>query len=450
MIRDLGDGLLLRRGRPADAEPVATFYADVLRFQDAAEPNPAFAAWALDLMTGRHPSFTAGDALVVEDRRSSSLVSCALLLTQRLSFAGVPLPAGQPELIGTRPEYRGRGLVRAMMETLHAWSVERGHVLQFIAGIPWFYRQFGYEMAIERGGGPVMGVDRLPDGDTTGTLRVRLAKASDVPFVAATSEAADRRYLLTVPRGENEWWYELEGRSPASLVRGDWHIVETRAGQPVAVTSHVPRLIRGALTITGFEVTTGTSWRAVWNAIVPFLRATGDACAAKARGSSFTVLNFWWLGRDNPLCRALHFTDFRRPEALYVRVPDLSRLLSLVRPVLERRLAESPMAGHTGELRIGFYRDGVRLVFGNGAMERIEPWRAPLALAGQEMGLPSTDPGRGDALFPGLTFLQLLFGFRALDEVEAAFPDCIVRTGEARALLTTLFPKQPSHVWPMV
>jgi hypothetical protein len=40
MIRDLGGGLVLRRGTPADAEALAAFNADVLRPQDAPDPDP--------------------------------------------------------------------------------------------------------------------------------------------------------------------------------------------------------------------------------------------------------------------------------------------------------------------------------------------------------------------------------------------------------------------------
>ena len=38
----------------------------------------------------------------------------------------------------------------------------------------------------------------------------------------------------------------------------------------------------------------------------------------------------------------------------------------------------------------------------------------------------------------------------ALEEIEAAFADCLVRTDEARALLVALFPKQPSAIWPVL
>ena len=66
------------------------------------------------------------------------------------------------------------------------------------------------------------------------------------------------------------------------------------------------------------------------------------------------------------------------------------------------------------------------------------------------MQWPSSDPRRPLAMFPGLTFLQLLFGFRSLEALEAAFPDCVVRTNEARALLNALFSRTPSDVWPVV
>jgi len=35
------------------------------------------------------------------------------------------------------------------------------------------------------------------------------------------------------------------------------------------------------------------------------------------------------------------------------------------------------------------------------------------------------------------------------DGDEVAFPDCVVRTNEARALLGALFPKAPSDLWPV-
>jgi len=93
------------------------------------------------------------------------------------------------------------------------------------------------------------------------------------------------------------------------------------------------------------------------------------------------------------------------------------------------------MCGHSGELNISFYNSGVRLVFEAGQIMQVEGWN------------PTPQGHSGDAAFPDLTFLQLLFGYRSLAELHYAFVDCFAGHDTARALLNSLFPKQPSNVW---
>lgn len=83
VIADLGDGLTLRRATPADGEALVAFTADVLRNQDAAEPDERTAAWTRDLVAGRHPTFSVGDFAVVEDVRSGAIVSSFCLISQK-------------------------------------------------------------------------------------------------------------------------------------------------------------------------------------------------------------------------------------------------------------------------------------------------------------------------------------------------------------------------------
>ena len=71
---------------------------------------------------------------------------------------------------------------------------------------------------------------------------------------------------------------------------------------------------------------------------------------------------------------------------------------------------------------------------------------------GRLTGIEPWSPRRGDdgvAAFPDLTFLQLVFGYRTLDELRYAFADCWVETDDARAVLRAMFPKQGSDVWPV-
>ena len=47
-----------------------------------------------------------------------------------------PSKSAAPELVGTKKEYRRRGLVRQQFEVMHEWSAERGELVQIITGIP--------------------------------------------------------------------------------------------------------------------------------------------------------------------------------------------------------------------------------------------------------------------------------------------------------------------------
>jgi len=194
----------------------------------------------------------------------------------------------------------------------------------------------------------------------------------------------------------------------------------------------------------------GVSWREAWMAALEPLFEAGDALAAALPVKRCYALSFWLLGREHPLYRIFPFKEREEHYANYARVPDVAAFLRAVTPALERRLAASVCAGHTGTLTLGFYRSGVRLALERGKVTALASWTPDLDVRGLEYGRPSPDARRPVAMFPDLTFLQLLFGFRALAELEAAFPDCIVRTNEARALLDALFPRTPSDVWPLV
>lgn len=60
---------------------------------------------------------------------------------------------------------------------------------------------------------------------------------------------------------------------------------------------------------------------------------------------------------------------------------------------------------------------------------------------------PANLPVAGEAAFPDLIFLQLLFCYRSLEELRYAYPDCSANADDARALLPVLFPKKASNVW---
>ena len=148
----------------------------------------------------------------------------------------------------------------------------------------------------------------------------------------------------------------------------------------------------------------------------------------------------WQLGRSHPIYDVLGDALAPRvepPYAWYIRIPDLPAFLRHIAAALEDRLAQSILAGYTGDLKIDLYREGLHLRFAQGKLIGVEPWQAPI-YKDEDMVMGC----------PPLTFPQLLLGYRSLDELCAIFPDVWVKD-EQRLLINTLFPKQPSRVEPL-
>lgn len=436
---DLGNNLVLRRATTADSDKLAEFQGQVHRSPGRVELEPGVASWVRDLMCGDHPTFAPGDFTLVEDRTTGEVVSSLNLISQTWTYAGIPFKVGRPELVGTKPEYRKQGLVRRQFEVIHAWSAERGELVQGITGIPFYYRQFGYEMAMNLGGGrtaPISNVPVLKEGQSE-PFRTRHVTEADLPLIVAIDAAASARSLVTCPRDEAMWRYEWFGKLADDLNRNEWRVLESMEGRAVGLFSYYPiELWDGRrLGVNYLEVLPGVSWLAVAPSVLRATQAEGEALAA-ATGKTLQALHFS-LGAEHPFYDVTYdrVPVVNRPYAWYLRVPDMPAFLRLITPVLEERLRNSVAVGHTGELKLSFYRNGVRLVFEQGRITTVEPW------------LPSRED-EGSASFPGLSFLQLLFGYRTLDELRAAFADCWTESDDERALVQALFPKQSSWFAP--
>ena len=432
IIKELGAGLILRRSSPADVDALSDFCGDI-HSEEPGRREELVYAWTRDLLTRPHPRFHPDDFTVVEEVATGRIISTMNLISQTWTYDGIPFGVGRPELVGTLPEYRNRGLVRIQFEEVHRWSDERGELVQAITGIPYYYRLFGYEMAIDLdgwAGGYEINIPQLAPGEEE-PCALRPATEADLPFITETYREGFERYPLACVRDAETWRYELKGRSP--IVTQPLVIIE-QDGKPIGFLRHFPRNGRRGPVITLYELKRGYSWleitpavmRYTWKIGQEYLQQTGKPC----KGFIFA------FGESHPVYDLFRERLPERPHsyAWYVRVPDLPRFLMHIAPALEKRLAESPARGYTGVKSMSFYRTGLRWLFELGKLVAVEPWQ------------PTARDLEGDIALPGLTFLQLLFGYRSLEELHHAFPDCVWGTNETRALFECLFPKRPSEV----
>ncbi len=434
-VKDLGAGLILRRATPDDAEALVEINSRMHSDDGPDKPDERVGAWVRDLLTRPHPTFRPDDFTVVEDTTTGQIVSTLNLISQTWSYEGIPFGVGRPELVCTLPEYRNRGLIRAQFEVVHQWSAERGQLVQAITGIPFYYRQFGYEMAMDLGGrrlGYEAHVPELKDGEGEPYL-IRPATEDDLLFLDRLYRQANQRYPLAVVRDPAIWKYELNGQSRENANHNELRVITQSDGEPVGYLIHPWYNWRSGLAATGYELKAGVSWLAVTPSVIRYLWGTGGEYA-KSKDEERTAFCFG-LGAEHPAYQACagRLPDVRPPYAWYLRVLDLPGFLRHIAPVLEKRLAHSIAVGHTGKLRINRYSQMLVLNFESGELTGVD-----------EEKRSATD--YGDLALPELTILQMIFGRSSFAELHAAFPDAYFNSDEAVVLFDILFPKRHSDV----
>jgi predicted N-acetyltransferase YhbS len=399
----LPGGLVLRTGRPADLDQVGALLADRGEDDDALDHR----------LVVEDPDLGWDACAVVVD--GDRVVATATLLDESVRLAGageqVVLPAGQVELVAVAESHEHRGLARALMTWAHDRSAARGHVVQVMIGIPYFYRLFGYEYAVDMT--RARAVERLPEtgsgpvghGATAPSLRA--ATHADLPALVALQDAAQAAVAVAVPHPPARWRAAL-GQTAAEL------LVLERDGAVVA-SARVRRDDDGALVAEPAAADPAAA-RDLLRALVAEL-TPGDPTALAVVHRPGTVTGAAW--------DAVLAAPDDGAEQYYVRVPDPAALLDAVRGVLAARALAAGVADRLADgLLVSTYGAHVRLPWDGatfGAAVRGGPMQSP----GEHGGF-GVAPDQLGALVLGAGFEALrlrrpdVYGPRALG--PALFP----------------------------
>jgi hypothetical protein len=342
------------------------------------------------------------------------VVSSLCLLQRSLTIEGVTVGMGQPEFVATSPDHGRRGLVRAQLDLVHEWSADRGDLVQVIAGIPYFYRQFGYEYAVD-----MPRVRLLLPGvplDPPAGWEVRRATDADVPAIMALQASTQELSTLVSARSES-WW-----RWSVNSDVGGHDVVATRDGVvhgSAFLGDGPPGVGAGVLTLL---TVAADEPDAVWALVAH------AAAAAAAEGKAAGIEER--LG----MAKVVHGVSTRHPRryALYGRVGDPVALLERLRPALSARLQRSHHARSSTTLVVSSYSSSLTLTIESGVV------------TGVEAGGPNQDPLAGGVAAPGIgvppdLMATLLLGRYGAQELADRHPD--VRLGRWSDLAEVLFPR---------
>jgi len=395
--RDLGDGLVLKSvADKRDALRVAEF--------DGVIHDPGVCDMARELILN-HPDTLPEHWLYVEDTATSQVVSSICLIPWNLRYEDVTLRAGEVGLVGTLEPYRRRGLVRALFARHAELLRDGGYDLSHIQGIPYFYRQFGYEYALPLEGGWRVDLPLVPNLDEGAheTLTFRQAETigpagkRDLETLARLYDAAAQDLGISVQRSEAVWRYLLGPSRKTEMTAETWLI--ERQDQTTAGYLRIAQYGFGeALILSEVSRLDAETARAALRKL---------KALALERGKPSIRLNVPATSTLVQTARHMGAHD-TGTYAWQIRLPNLGQLLHKLGPIFERRIAGSPYAGLTHDLRFGTYREAFELCFREGKLLEVK------ALGFHD---------GGDIRVPPFLVAPLLLGHRTLEELHHIHAD---------------------------
>jgi predicted N-acetyltransferase YhbS len=401
--RPLADGLVLRTAASEqDVARVAEFNGTI--------HGPGVATMTYNLFT-HHPNTQVEDLIFVEDEQGQ-VVSSLCLIPWTWRYEGVDILAGEMGIVGTLESYRHQGLIRAQVRVFKRKLGERGCLLSHIQGIPYYYRQFGYEYALPLEGGLQLETRHVPEPpDTSPTFR--LATLGDLPALMQLYDEAAQDLNVYTARDEATWRYLATHTDGTEMERNVWIVqnAEERIGYMCLPKHHFgEELVVNEVSRLGFDAAI-----AALGHLKRLVKEQGQPGIRLNLPADCTLMR---------LARSLGAHDLGT-YAWQVHVPDVTALLRALTPAFECRIAQSPFAGMTRDVRLGLYRETLLLRFVEGELTKVA-----------NLGFTSD----AEISIPPPQFPQLLLGHRTVEELRAIYPD--VRVAPAwRLLIDTLFPK---------
>ncbi|KAK3816417.1 MAG: hypothetical protein J3Q66DRAFT_440849 [Benniella sp.] len=433
---DLGDGIILRWSTQDDTENIADCMAEAFRWvpvieprkeEDEPKPNELAREGMRRLMRGNSGVMSYYDYAIAVNTLAKEgqnpVVACVCLQASPGYYGKVPILYGKPECVGSHPDFRNKGLVRRLfLDLIHPASESRGDVIQIVPGISHFYRQFGYEYAMDWNTAYM--IDNLftlfPQLDPSTSLALpenerepepftlRVPSLDDIPYLVnmSTREKRQSRAGLGLEYFDGYWKYTIHDVIQTQQAKYDAKrttriIVDAKTGRDCGLI--VVELVK-RLKLHIFTLEDGYHYRdavfSVLRQMIAFInqptrwelkekeeKEAKEKAQREEEGEKEDKKNEEEkpkpkvqsiaidLDHQHPVAKLLshQITPKIRPYKLYTRIQSYAKFILTVRPELEDRLAKSCLAGITVTWQFDFFRKvlgstgrGLEVVFKEG------------------------------------------------------------------------------------
>ena len=368
-----------------------------------------------------HPMSAKIHWLAYREKKSGDLVSTLCLIPWTLRYRGIQLPAGELGIVGTRKDWRGKGLIRALTACFDQIVSDEGYLLSHIQGIAYFYRQFGYEYAVPLETQVYLEfrhVVEMNKGRKSAGVSLRRATPTDIEFLMEKYAEHNASLGVHAERDKLEWKYLL-GASMKSDYAMDTYVA--KEGRRNVGYCRIPRFGFGEALILGECSDLGSS------AFPGFFGRL--AAIAQEQKKPFIRLN---LEPTHPAVKAAvdSGAQQKRGYGWQIKIPDICKMIRAIKPALTASLAKSEFADFNGTLKLNWYRGRTEIQINSGRIGAVKD---------------KADLESCDINIPPNLFAPLILGQRSVEECHRTYPDF---SGDSRMLrlFSTMFPEMPAFL----
>ena len=382
----------------------------------------------LKVMLEHYPRFTWEDSFVIANPDSGEITSCVILLKNSWTLEGIQFPSVEMEAVGTLEAYRYRGQIRLLNKAFEERVAEIEPVIQTIAGIPNFYRNFGYEFAAALGGGYAVSptiIPKLPEGEEEPVSFEAIDKQNFHEFLKY-------RESHQVKNTWNRTWRRTMYPEDAAYLIFEPSSVEQESFEFYLVKEQ--------------NKTVGIFYLARWERRIDIVELYLDNFRhlnsvlrlAKAKSDEWGEIPFRVTPPNQAQVREYirvltQMKDINR-YAWYVKIPSIPRFIMTMGPILSKRLKNTEFQNFTGELKITNYKKGYSLSFENGEFKTITE-------------MEEREIGSYHLRMPWGAMIRLLMGYETFDSLASHEPD-VACSSFMQPLVRELFPKLEANVDP--
>ena len=362
----------------------------------------------------KHPTMTLRDHFTLKHK--GRMVASLNLIPQTWTIGGVELKVAEMGCVATHPDYRHRGLQKVLNDQFDERLKADEFDLAVLAGIPFFYRQFGFEYSLPLDFETKISFQDVPKYSQE--YEVKPFRIKDIPKAAKLLTKHQEDYYVHSIRPLEIWMMQQETGSYGG---------EQFQGYSVYNEDQLVAYLRlkeneNESTLTLREISTTDDSMIV--SILAFLKNH-----AEIKGLKTLVTKIAHSHPFNNMLTGLGAKQ-NRPYAWQIKIVDFKRMFRKMKPIFNSRLTESKFNDHSETLNFNFRKFNIKVTIENGIITDIA----------ETQECEDRTIGLNTYIFP-----QVLLGYRKREELEAHYPDFNIRESH-KELFDTLFPVKSSYI----